>query len=391
MVSASGTAPLGYQWVFDATNAVGTSTNVLTVSNAQVNQTGTYCVVISNSAGSITSAVATLTVGVPPSIVQQPSGSVIVQGQGAILSVSAVGDVPLTYQWRFDGTPLNAGTGSTFTIAPASTSDAGDYDVVVNNLYGSITSAVARLTVLVPPSITSQPASQSVVAGVSASLQVIASGTDPLSYQWLFNETNVVGSNTNVLTFAPAQTTQAGDYSVVVRNVAGAVTSAVAQVMILVPPSILAEPTNTTAVLGGNAGFSVSAAGSAALSYQWSFNGSDIPGATSASLALPNVRAAQAGTYAVVITNAVGSATSSGATLNVLVPPSLLTSAAIGTSFSVSVPSLSGLSYLLEFKNALLDPSWTPVSSWVPGTGGPLILQDTNTLSGARFYRVAVH
>jgi hypothetical protein len=90
----------------------------------------------------------------------------------------------------------------------------------------------------------------------------------------------------------------------------------------------------------------------------------------------------------VAVTNAAGVATSSAADLKVLVPPSVANPILAGTSVSVPVSSVSGLSYLLEYKIALPDPVWTPASSWLPGTGGALMLQDTNSVTGSRFYRV---
>jgi hypothetical protein len=59
-----------------------------------------------------------------------------------------------------------------------------------------------------------------------------------------------------------------------------------------------------------------------------------------------------------------------------------------GNNISVQVSSASGLSYLLEYKNTLQDPAWTPASSWIPGTGGIVTLQDTNAFIASRFYRV---
>jgi len=387
-VAATGTAPLGYQWWFNDTNALGSSTNTLTVTNALASQAGGYSVVVTNSAGSATSAVAILTIGTPPSFTQQPSNQIVVQGQNATFSVAATGDAPLSYQWRFNGTPVNGAAANSYMVTAATSLNAGTYDVVLTNAYGSVTSSVAQLTVLVPPSISSQPTNLTVIAGGTVNFQVIASGSSPLSYQWWFNGTNAFGSNSNLLTIAKAQSSQAGSYSVVVTNSAGAVTSSLAQLTVLVPPSITTQPTNQTVAPGASANFYASASGTAPLSYQWTFNGSALPNATANSLLLTSAQAAQAGSYALVVTNAAGSATSSPANLVILVPPGISAPITSGNSVSVPVSSLTGLSYLLEYKNALSDSLWTPASSWQPGTGGILLLQDTNSFVGSRFYRV---
>ena len=99
-------------------------------------------------------------------------------------SVFASGTAPFNYQWRKAGTNIFGATTATNTIASAQTADVGSYTVVVTNVAGSVTSAVATLTVNVPPSIDTEPQSQSVNEGASVSFFVIATGTAPLSYQW---------------------------------------------------------------------------------------------------------------------------------------------------------------------------------------------------------------
>jgi uncharacterized repeat protein (TIGR01451 family) len=472
-VSASGTAPLGYQWWFNGTNAVGGNTNSITLTNVQVSQAGGYTVVVTNSAGMATSLVAVLTVGTPPGIAQQPASLTVVKGQDANFNVSSTGDAPFSYQWRFNGNVINGANNSSYTVAAATETNAGRYDVVVNNPFGSITSSVAQLTVLVSPSVAAQPTNQTVLAGGTAIFQVSASGTSPLTYQWWFHGTNSVGANTNILTLINAQVSQmgayivvitnvvgsvtssvanltigmppaitqqpsnatvvqgqsttfslvssgeaplsyqwryngatitgattpkyllagvtaaeAGAYDVVVSNAYGTVTSAVAQLTVLIPPSISGQPTNQTVLVGGNANFFVTASGMAPLTYQWSLNGTSIPGATAATLSLTQIQANQAGTYAVLVTNSVGSVNSTGAYLKILVPPVITGPLIPGTNVSVQVSSESGLSYLLEYKNNLQDPSWNPASAWTPGTGGMIRVSDTNALTSSRFYRV---
>jgi hypothetical protein len=157
----------------------------------------------------------------------------------------------------------------------------------------------------------------------------------------------------------------------------------------IVAPSFIAEPTNQVSTLGGSATFYSSATGSTPLSYQWSFNGTNLVGASSNILVLTNVQPYQSGAYGVVVTNAAGSATSSSANLKVLVPPLMNSITATGTQVSVPVSSVVGLSYLLEYKTSLSDTNWTAVSTWMPGTGGILVLQDTNAVSATRFYRIS--
>ena len=387
-VSAAGTAPLTYQWWFDATNSIGGDTNLLSLSNVQPDQAGNYTVVITNGAGAITSIVASLTVGIPPAITQNPLSLMVAQGQDANFSVNATGDAPLQYQWRVNGTVLAGATTSTFTITGVDPSQAGAYDVLINNSFGALTSAVAQLTVIVPPTVSSQPNSQTVVAGTGVTFQAAVSGSQPVDYQWWFNGTNAIGSNTNVLTLTNAQPNMDGTYTLLATNLAGSTTSAVAQLTVLVPPAILTQPANSTILTGGTADFVGSATGTGPLTYQWSFNGTVLAGATTNELRLADVQASQSGSYVLLITNLAGSVTSDAAQLKVLVPPLAGAPVVTSSGISISVSTVAGLNYLLEYKNALQDPAWTAVTTWLPGTGGIMVLQDTNSAVSSRFFRI---
>src|SRR5205814_1679266 len=155
--------------------------------NVQTNQAGSYSVLVANSWGSVTSAVATLTVYVPPTIGVQPQSLTVTQAQNASFSVVGNGTATLSYQWRFSGTNLAAATSSTLSLTNVGTNNAGNYTVVVTNSWGSVTSAVATLTVLVPVGIQTQPTNNIVTQGQSTTFSVMAKGTAPYAYQWNFN------------------------------------------------------------------------------------------------------------------------------------------------------------------------------------------------------------
>ncbi len=163
------------------------------------------------------------------------------------------------------------------------------------------------------PGIVTPPQSQTINVGSNALFTVGASGFGTLKYQWRFNNVSIAGATNTSFTVNNAQTTNAGSYAVVVTNTLGAITSPVATLTVLIPPSITAEPQNVSSECGNSAGFSVTAAGTAPLAYQWYFNGGAISGATTTSLSLNNVHAPQQGNYTVVVTNVAGSLTSSPA------------------------------------------------------------------------------
>src|SRR5437016_6041000 len=145
-------------------------------------------------------------------------------------------------------------------IQPA---QAGDYRLIISNNFGAVTSAVASVSVFSPPEITGQPVSQSVVLGSNATFTVSAIGDVPLQYQWQRNLTNLTdgpflaGSTSNMLTILNAQSSDAANYSVVISNAYGVVTSAVVTLTVNVPVAITIQPTNRTVLVGGNAAFNV--------------------------------------------------------------------------------------------------------------------------------------
>lgn len=163
-----------------------------------------------------------------PVITTEPQSSTNVVGTDASFTVLATGTGPLAYQWRLSTAAVAGMTNDTLIVTNVQVANAGGYTVVVTNIDGAVTSLVAVLTVLVPPSITKQPTNQSVSLGANATFSALAAGTSPLHYQWRFGETNLPGKISTSLIVTNVQLTNAGDYTVVVTNLGGAVTSHVA-------------------------------------------------------------------------------------------------------------------------------------------------------------------
>lgn len=183
------------------------------------------------------------------------------------------------------------------------------------NLNGAVT----------PPVITTQPVGTTAMPGQTVFLTVKADGTEPFTYQWLFNSRYIVNATGETLTLTNLTTDQAGVYAVEVTNAFDAVTSTDATVS-LSPPSpgpprfLTVPPALTNATRGSSVTFSVTAEGVPPPVYQWQKNGVRIPSATSRTLVLNNVSATDAGTYSVEAINVVGSTLSDPFTLIVVVP-----------------------------------------------------------------------
>jgi len=263
-------------------------------------------------------------VGAPPPISFSPSDVSAYTGQSAFFSVVSDGSAPLSYQWYFNtNTPLLDATNSSLTLTDLQTTNSGSYSVIVTNLYGADTSDVAQLTVTVPvaPTILTDPQGLTVLLGAGATFNVSANGSTPFSYQWNFNtNTPVVGANNDTLVLNNVQSTNAGAYSVIVNNLAGSATSSVALLMLNtnpIAPSFVTQPASVIALAGGVVSFSGEASGTATIYYQWLKNGSPIAGATATTLNFTNVQNSDSGSYTLVASNSVGTATSSAATLTI--------------------------------------------------------------------------
>jgi hypothetical protein len=367
-VSVGGTAPFTYLWKKDGVAIAGATSSTYTINSTASNDAGSYSVVVSNGVGSATSNAATLTLVITitaPTITTQPSAASVTAGNSASFSVAVSGTSPFTYQWKKDGMSISGATASTYSIGSTSTSDAGNYTVVVTNSAGSVTSNSATLTVsaaVVAPTITTQPNAVSVQSGGSASFSVVASGTAPLSYQWRKDGTPIGGATNSTYTVSPASVINAGNYSVAVSNGAGSVTSnsvALTVVSTSNTLSIVTQPTSVSILLGQNATFSVLADGAAPLKYEWKKDGVSIAGATGSILRLVNVTASQSGSYSVLVTSSSGSVTSNSAALTVNSPLTISgnptsRSAAIGdtlaSAFTVTANAASGVTLTYQWR-----------------------------------------
>jgi len=235
------------------------------------------------------------------------------------------------------GSLTPGGPAATVTVSLNSTASnlvVGTYSATVwfTNLNDNVgQSRQFTLAVISTPLITAQPADQIVLEGATATFTVGATGGMPLFYQWqvdngsyltnLSDGSNISGSTSSTLTISNVSGTDEGAYSVVVSNVAGVVTSADA-FLAIIPwrPVITEQPANQTVVGGQTAAFTVAAIGTTPFFYQWNFNGTNIAGATNTTLTLTNIQLTQTGSYAVEVSNALGSVLSSNATLSFYCP-----------------------------------------------------------------------
>jgi len=179
----------------------------------------------------------------------------------------------------------------------------------------------------VPPTIITGPADRTVAAGRTAMFSVDVAGAPPFLYQWRLNGTNLQDAYSSTLTLPNVQFSQAGSYSVVVINLSGSVESPAAQLTVLSPPVITQQPIGRSVFIkpdagavnlpnGTNVTFTIAASSiNSAISYQWTFNGVPIPGATSTSLTITNVQLESEGDYVCAVTDTVDTVLSASARL----------------------------------------------------------------------------
>jgi hypothetical protein len=336
MSQATGSLPLEYQWYSNGSPLDGQTNNWLALTSVRLDQAGDYRVVMTNNSGAVTSQVATLTVAREAGIAAQPASQSMVLNNTAMFTVGMFGLPPFYYQWYFNGSPLTDGSHSSGTttaslsISNVQIADGGTYSVVVTNAYNAVTSTLATLTVLVPATITNQPADQSVLLNSNATFTVSATGTGTLTYRWMKDGTNlnnggrIAGATSPTLTVSGAQTNDTGPYQAIVSNTYGTTTSTVATLTVHIPVQITAQPSSTAVLIGSNASFAVAASGTS-LGYQWFLNGTPlvddarISGTTTPSLVISNVLATDVGGYWVSVSNLLTSARSMTASLTPLV------------------------------------------------------------------------
>jgi sugar lactone lactonase YvrE len=245
-----------------------------------------------------------------PIITYAPQATTADYGETALFSVGVTGNGPLSYQWNHNGTPIAGATSQILSLPLVKDEDAGNYTVTVTNSVGSATSTPAKLTAetAVPLTITKQPVGGTLYAGQVFSLSVEVSGSGPITYQWRKDGSPVSdGSSANYQLYPVSYSIDdyAGTYDVVVTAPSGTVTSQAVIVSRSGPVVSVSESGSTGT---GNTLIAIAAVtGKSPFTYVWGKAGGFVfAGATNATLALPNITAADSSAYSVSVTDADG-------------------------------------------------------------------------------------
>ncbi|MBX3737538.1 MAG: immunoglobulin domain-containing protein [Candidatus Didemnitutus sp.] len=184
-----------------------------------------------------------------PTITTQPSApSVMTAGDTLTLRVAANGPGNLAYQWRRNGTPISGVTAATYTLSPIELAATGDYDVVVSNHVGSVTSNRVPVNVLAPPAITGTPVRR-IIASVGAPVTLAftaSSANGPLTYQWKKNNRPITGATAAAYALSSVTRVDAGAYTLEITDARGVVTRATTFVLVPGATAVRAWGANDT-------------------------------------------------------------------------------------------------------------------------------------------------
>ena len=332
-----------------------------------------------------------------PFVLTQPTNLTILTGGNAVFSAAVIGSTPLVYQWQQNGTNLAAGTGisgadtTNLMFTGITTNSTANYTLIVTNVYGSVTSSVAALIVVLPPTIlwsftnltlaadANCSAPMPDVTGTNFILATDLSGTLAISQSPTNDFILPLGTNIIVITVAD-----------VIGNTAFSTNAIVVEDQ--TPPLILSQPQNQTNLVGATANFSVGAIACTLLAYQWFFNNTVLNNQTKSALTLASVNTTNAGNYSVTATASGGSTTSVVASLTVFNPAPVITGVTPNPdgSFVLNLAGAPGSTYILETTANLISPvNWQSVATNTLGASGVWQFTDTQAVNvQQQFYRL---
>jgi hypothetical protein len=325
------------------TNITGATSTTYAFTAAAAQSGSQYRAVFTNSLGAATTAAATLTVNSAPIVVTNPSSQTVNAGQSVSFTAAAKGTPTPTVQWQVSAngstwTSISGATSSIYTFTTSTLLPGNQYRALFVNSAGAATTTAATLTVNSAPVVKTNPGSQSIVTGQTASFIAAATGTPTPTVQWQVSTnkgvtyTNVLGANSTTYTFTTATAQSGYLYRAVFTNSLGTATTTAATLTVVnAAPVVTTSPSSQSIVAGQTASFTAAATGAPTPTVQWQVSTnkgtaySNILGATSTTYTFTTAAAQSGYLYRAVFTNSAGAATTVAATLTVVNPAPVVT------------------------------------------------------------------
>ncbi len=325
-------------------NIAGATSTSYTFTTAAGDNGKQFEAVFTDSVGSTTSTVATLTVDFAPTVTTSPASQTINAGSSVTFTAATSGNPAATVQWMVssDGgatfSNIAGATSASYSFTAAAGDNAKQFEAVFTNSAGTATSTAATLTVNFAPTVTTSPTSQTVNAGSSVTFTAAASSNPAATVQWMASSdgsatfNNIAGATSTTYTFTAAAGDNGKQFEAVFTDSTGTATSNPATLTVDFAPTVTTSPTSRTVSAGSSVTFTAAASSNPAATVQWMVSSdggatfTNIAGATSASYTFTAAAADNGKQFEAVFTDSTGTATSNPATLTVDFAPTVTTS-----------------------------------------------------------------
>ena len=326
-VVATGNGPISYQWSKNGSQIAGATTDTYIIPAAKLADAGSYRVRVSNACGSVESNPAVLAVSSKPVVELEPLDKVACDGSEVVLNAQASGTEPLNYQWKKNGENITGANANRYLISSILPADEGNYSLAVSNICGEAESGAVHISVRSRPKILVQPNNQTVCTGSPVSFEVQVAGNESYTYQWQKDGLNITAANAAVLSISAANSTDQGNYSVIIgSDLCGWTQSDKAKLSIRSMPMItgLHLPASKKICEGSEIALVADVTGSDPATIQWMKDGLQIPGANLDSFVIKNATRNDSGSYSLIVSNDCGQIESIASYLNIATRPEIL-------------------------------------------------------------------
>ena len=265
---------LYYMWFADDSFIIGETSPSLTITSPTYPHSVEYKLVAYNVCNNDTSNGVYATVNTLPNITGQPIDGTECLGTEVTLIATATATTDCTYQWYDEANTLITDETNTHLTVALAANDSAHYYCAITNNCGTVYTDTAEIITLMAPVITQQPLGNTICIGDDITLQTKAIGSEPLNYQWLFNTSDVTGTNisgdeTEFMTISSISEGQAGSYTCHVSNMCGFTITDVAEVIVNTPPVVTVQPEDLDVCEAEEMLIDINYAGTEPISFEW--------------------------------------------------------------------------------------------------------------------------